>query len=161
MKNLLVVGILGGALYLGAKLFDAKRLSDKSVVRTLNPRVSQINWSGITLATDVVVDNPTNGSVQITKPVIKLSSRGHYLASSVPEKGVISIAPIGQTSLGTVKIEIPWTALSPLVTNIVSKIPQLIASKSFDAKSMGVPIEYTYTMYVNNLFFESQPQILL
>ncbi len=160
MRNLFLVGMVGGVLYLGAKLFGAKRLSDKSVVRTLNPRVAKVNLQGITLETDIMVDNPTNASVQITKPVIKLSSKGHYLASSIPQKGVISIAPIGQTSLGTTTIDIAWGSLTPLISNLVGKIPQLIKAKSFDLKALGIPMEYSYSMYVNNLFYESEPTVL-
>lgn len=161
MRNVLLVGLVGGVIYLGAKLFGAKRLSDKSVVRTLNPRIHKVTFSGISLATDIVVDNPTNASVQITKPVIKLLSKGKYLASSVPEQGIITISPIGQTSLGTILIEVPWMALTPLISNLVNKIPQMVANKSFDLKSLGVPLEYNYTMYVNNLFYESSPTVLV
>ncbi|CAN0071697.1 unnamed protein product, partial [Chrysoparadoxa australica] len=161
VNKVLLIGLFGGAIYLGTRLLGAKRLSEKSIVRTLNPPIAKITFSGITVATDVVVDNPTNSSVQITKPVIKISSNGNYLASSIPEKGVINIAPIGQTSLGTVTVDIPWSALTPFISGLISRIPGLVSKNNLDSNSLGIPMEYSYSLYVNNLFYESAPTKLL
>jgi hypothetical protein len=161
VKNFLLIGLIGGALYLGSRMLGAKRLGDKSIVRALNPKISKITMAGISLSTDVVVDNPTNSSVQITKPVIKLSSNGNYLASSVPEKGILNISPIGQSNLGTITIDIPWSALTPFISGLINKIPSLIGKKNVETKTLGVPLEYSYSLYVNNLFYESTPTTLI
>jgi hypothetical protein len=41
MKNILAIGLIGGLLYLGSRVLGAKRLSDRSIVRTLNARIAR------------------------------------------------------------------------------------------------------------------------
>ena len=59
MKNLLAIGITGTLLYLGFKAFGLNRFNVYSVVRTLNPRITKITLTGLSLATDISIDNPT------------------------------------------------------------------------------------------------------
>jgi hypothetical protein len=140
---------------------SAKRLSDKSVVRTLNPRITKITFTGITLATDIYVDNPTNVSVQITKPVITISTGGKYVASSVPTRDQYTIAPLNQTSLGVAQVEVPWSALTPYISNLVSRIPVLVSGGNTSIQSLNLPLEYRYSVYVNDIFYESTPERLV
>ena len=161
MRSVLAIGLIGGLLYLGSRAFSAKKLSDKSVVRTLNPRIQKITMAGLIIATDIRVDNPTNASVQVTKPVITLSSGGNYVASSVPSRDQFTIAPLSQTSLGITEVEIPWNALTPYISNLVSRIPNLIGRQNTSIESLNLPLEYAYSVYVNGLFYESTPERLV
>jgi hypothetical protein len=140
---------------------SAKRLSDKSVVRTLNPRIAKITFTGITLATDIYVDNPTNVSVQITKPIITITTGGKYVASSVPTRDQYTIAPLNQTSLGVAQVEVPWSALAPYISNLVSRIPALVSGGNTSIQSLNLPLEYRYSVYVNDIFYESTPERLV
>lgn len=160
MKNVLIIGLIGGLLYLGSKALSAKKLSDKSIVRTRNPRIAKINLSGIRLATDLFIDNPTNNSIQITKPVITFTSGGKYIASSIPSKEQFTISAMNQTSLGTIEVEIPWSALTPFISNLLTRIPGLVQSGNATITSLNMPFEYHYSLYINGLFYESQPEIL-
>lgn len=161
MKNLLAIGILGGLLFYGSRIFGAKRISDKSVVRTLKPRVYKVDASGITLRADVAVDNPTNTTITVTKPTITLSTEGKYLASSVPQNKIFTIQPLSQTSLETTEIFIPWITLSGYLSSIVSRIPTLVntyrATGKLGLEALAIPLEYKYATYVNDLFYESDP----
>lgn len=161
MRSVLAIGILGGLLYWGSRALSAKRLSDKSVVRTLNPRIAKITFTGITLAADIYVDNPTNVSVQITKPVITISTGGKYVASSVPTRDQYTIAPLNQTSLGVAQVEVPWSALTPYISNLVSRIPALVRGGNTSIQSLNLPLEYRYSVYVNDIFYESTPERLV
>ncbi|WP_421752496.1 hypothetical protein [Croceimicrobium sp.] len=161
MRSIVAIGLIGGLLYWGSRAFSAKRLSDKSVVRTLNPRIAKITLAGVTLATDIYVDNPTNGSVQITKPVITISTAGKYVASSVPTRDQYTIAPLKQTSLGVAQVEIPWSALTPYISNLVSRIPALVRGGNTSIQSLNLPLEYRYSVYVNDIFYESNPERLV
>ena len=51
MKNLLAIGITGTLLYLGFRAFGLNRFNVYSVVRTLNPRITKVTLTGISLAT--------------------------------------------------------------------------------------------------------------
>jgi hypothetical protein len=161
MRGVLTIGIIGGLLYLGSRVMSAKKLSDKSVVRTLNPRIATISFSGITLSTDVYVDNPTNGSVQVSKPVITFTSGGKYIASSVPTRQMFTIAPMSQTSLGTIQVEIQWNVLTPYISNLVSRISALTQKNNVSFKALDMPLEYYYSVYVNDLYYESSPETLV
>ena len=52
MKNLLAIGITGTLLYLGFKAFGLNRFNVYSVVRTLNPRITKVTLTGLSLATE-------------------------------------------------------------------------------------------------------------
>jgi hypothetical protein len=56
--------------------------------------------------------------------------------------------------------------LSGLISNIVSKVPAVItAFKSGNKKNLidqlGIPIEMSFTTYVNGLFYESEPSKII
>ena len=84
MKNLLAIGITGTLLYLGFKAFGLNRFNVYSVVRTLNPRITKVTLTGLSLATDISIDNPTNTSLKVSKPVVTITTGGKFAASSVP-----------------------------------------------------------------------------
>ena len=58
MKNLLAIGITGTLLYLGFKAFGLNRFNVYSVVRTLNPRITKVTLTGLSLARRVWQPNP-------------------------------------------------------------------------------------------------------
>ena len=92
MKNVLAIGITGTLLYLGFKAFGLNRFNVYSVVRTLNPRITKVTLTGLSLATDISIDNPTNTSLKVSKPVVTITTGGKFAASSVPvrlEDGVL------------------------------------------------------------------------
>lgn len=160
MKNLLAIGLIGGLLYLGSRVLGAKRLGDRSVVRTLNARIAKVTLQGITLAADIFIDNPTNTGVRVSKPVVTVSTAGKYLASSVPSRDVYTIAALSQTSLGTTEIEISWSTLSPFISSVLSQWRSLIGKQNLNLQSLNIPLEYSYSLYVNDLFYQSDPQPL-
>jgi hypothetical protein len=159
MRDLVLLGAAGLALFFGSRLFGAKKVADKSIVRVLNPRIVKADGNGLLVRFDVAVDNPTNTSMRISKPVITLSSRGKYMASSVPQNKQYSIGPLSQTSLDFAEITLPWMTLSSYAAELISNIPTLI--KSFQTQGrlsfqmLSIPLEYKYSTYVNDLFYES------
>lgn len=83
MKDLLVVGIIGLALYYGSRVMQAKKGGDNSIVRALNPRIVKTDNNGLVVRFDMAVDNPTNTSVRLSKPVITLSRSGWQDSNSL------------------------------------------------------------------------------
>ncbi len=53
-----------------------KEVGDNSIVRALNPRIVKTDNNGLVVRFDMAVDNPTNTSVRLSKPVITLSRSG-------------------------------------------------------------------------------------
>lgn len=161
MRGVLAIGLLGGLLYLGSRIWSAKKIGDKSIVRTQKPRISKITLAGLTVATDLFVDNPTNAVVQVSKPVVTFSSAGNYIASSIPSQEMFSIEPLSQSSLGTTEVEIPWTALTPYITGLLNQIPAIASSTNTSLNSLNIPLEYSYSLYVNDLFYQSAPESIV
>jgi len=159
MKDFLVIGIIGVALFYGSRILGAKKIGDKSVVRALNPRISKTDGNGLVIRFDIAVDNPTNTTVRLSKPVITLTSKGKYMVSSVPENKFYNIGPLSQTSLEFAEITIPWMTLSSYLANILTRIPALLKTYQTTGRlgfeSLAIPLEYKYSSYVNDLFYES------
>jgi len=159
MKDVLTLGIIGGLLFFGYRLFSAKRLGDKSVVRTVRPRIHKINANGLYLRMELEVDNPTNVQVTVTKPVIHLYTKGQLLASTTPGSKVYTIEPMATTQLDSVEFHLPLLELGRYLGTLPGRIKELMEIRrregSLDLKVLGIPMEYSYSIYVNDLRFES------
>jgi hypothetical protein len=159
MNPWLILGVVGGAVVVGVKLFQAQRLSAKSVVRTLNPRIHKADLQGLALRMEIVVDNPTNASLRVSKPVVTLMTGGRFVASSPPSNQTYEIRPLASTQMDTIEIVIPWMALTGYLTSIAMRIPQLVAQHratgQLSFQALAVPLEYRYSLYVGDFYYES------
>ena len=166
MNKWFKIGIAGGVILGAIKLFKMKTISDKMVSNLSNPRIHKVDLSGISFRTEIKIQNPTNNSMTITKPVVTLTSKGKYITSTSPEQKDFIIQPLTTTSIDTIEIPIGWTTLAGYVTGIIGKIPQIMtAFKSKDlpgiAASLAIPMEMKYSLYANGLFVESDPQKIM
>ena len=158
------VGITMGAAaaYGIVRYLQMQNVSDKTNITLVEPRIHDINLAGLYIRTEVQVNNQTINSVQITKPVVSLKSKGILLSQSNAENKLIFIKPLGITKIDTIELRIGWLSLARIVSNIVTKIPAII--KAFRTKNMkavaekiGIPIEMSFSTYVNGLFYQSEP----
>ncbi len=162
--NKVVVIALGGTLLYGlVRLMKMQNVSDLATLVLVNPRVHQINLGGLYFRTEVLVNNPTNGSVTITKPIVSLTSGVKLLSQSVAQNKTIVIAPLKATQIDTIELQLSWSVLGGMVSNIIPKIPALITAfksgnKSQMIASIGIPIEMSFSSYVNGLFYQSPPR---
>lgn len=155
MKNILLFSAAGGALLWISRMLSAKQMSENSIVRILRPRVSSTNLYGVTISLDVLVDNPTNKSVDITSPVITISSGGQHLASTPPNRNTFRIEALSQNRLNSVEIQLPWTSLVRYAGGMLSKFQELPDGQR-TLENLAIPLEYKYTTYVNGVLYESQ-----
>jgi hypothetical protein len=158
------VGItLGAAAAYGiVRFLQMQNVSDKTNITLVEPRIHDINLAGLYIRTEVQVNNQTINSVQITKPVVSLKSKGILLSQSNAENKLIFIKPLGITKIDTIELRIGWLTLARIVSNIVTRIPSVIkAFKTRNSKELsqklGIPIEMTFSTYVNGLFYQSEP----
>lgn len=165
MRNWVIFGLIAGFVYYGTKAMGALMVSDKSIIKTLNPRIHKVDSNGIIIRTEIAVDNPTKQSIRINKPIVTLTSNGVYLANSLPEQRSFLIAPLSRTLLETSEIQIPWMSISGLVTGILSKVPEMIAKHQTEGKLdfsiLSFPLEYFYTTYVDGIYHQSKPERIL
>jgi hypothetical protein len=166
MNKFLGIGILG-VLALGAyKLFGMKQISDKVVTHLVKPRVHKVDLRGIVMRTEISIDNPTRFRMNITKPVITLTSDGKYITSTRPEQKSTEIKPMDTSTIDTIEIVIPWTAIAGYASDILTKIPELTeAWKKKDlgafAKALSIPLEVKYSLYANGIFYQAEPEKIL
>jgi hypothetical protein len=164
MNKLLTIGIAGGLIYGAYKLIQMKNTSGKIISSLSNPRIHKVDLSGITIRTEIKIQNPTKSSITVTKPVVTLSTGGNPITNSNPDSKTITIKPLGTTSLGTIELTIPLTTLLGYASGI--KIKDLIAAfKKKDMKAVGaglnIPLEVKYSLYANNIYYESAPQKIM
>jgi len=166
MKKLLGIGVLG-ALALGAiKLFNMKNLSDKLVSSLSNPRIYKINLSGITFKTEISLKNPTSNTMTITKPVVTLTTNGKIIASNSPEQKTFEIKPLGTTMIDTIELSVSWLTLGKYAKGVYGKIPEITAAFKQGnlndvAKALAIPLEMQYSLYADNLYYQSTPETLV
>ncbi|NCC88622.1 MAG: hypothetical protein EOM05_12315 [Clostridia bacterium] len=166
MNNLIKIGIGGGLLFGLWKLLQMKKVSEKVVTALSNPRIHKVDLKGLAIRTEININNPTKGSVKITKPVVTLYSDNKYITSTKPESKEFIIKPLATTTLDTIEIVVPWTSLSSYVIELITKIPQLV--DAFKTKNMSkfgqalaMPLEMKYSLYANGIYFESETQKIL
>ncbi len=166
MNKLIGITLGAAAIYGMVRLLKMQNVSDQTNILMVNPRVHAINLNGLIFRTEVAVNNPSRDTVTITKPVVSVKSNGKLLAQSNAENKEIIIKPLGVTQIETIELQINWMTLSGLITNIISKVPTVIAAfktgnKKYLLTQLGIPIEMSFTTYVNGLFYRSVPNKIL
>ena len=88
---------------------------------------------------------------------------GKFIITSIAENKTIQIKPLSVSNIDTIEITLPWTALSNVVGGIITQIPALISA--FKTKklsnvlaSMNLPLEMSFSTYVNGIFHQTPPQ---
>ena len=162
MNKLIGITLGAAAVYGIVRLLKMQNVSDQTNITLVDPRIHDVNLGGLFIRTEVQVNNQTINSVRITKPVVSLKSKGVLLSQSNAENKLIFIKPLGITQIDTIELRIGWMSLAGIVVNIVSKIPAII--KAFRTKNMkavaekiGIPIDMSFSTYVNGFFFNSEP----
>lgn len=166
MNKVVGLAIAGTIVYGIVKLLKVQNISELATLSLLNPRVHQINLGGLYFRTEVSINNPSRDSIKITKPVVSLSTNGKFLSQSNAEDKIIVIKPLGVTQIDTIELQLSWTVLAGLLSNIITKIPSVIAAfKAGNKKNLvaqlGIPMEMSFSTYVNGLFYQSPPTKLI
>ena len=85
------IGLTAIALIGGSQLFaasKAKKVSDELNINLINPRIHKLDpnpfGGGIEIRTEVQLQNPTNGSMQITQPYLQILSHDSVISSTLP-----------------------------------------------------------------------------
>lgn len=157
--GLLVIGALGIA-----KIIKMKKIGDNVITKLVNPRVHKVDLKGISFRTEISLQNPTNSTMKITKPVVFLTTNGSQITNSNIENKVIEIKALQNTNIDTIELQLSWMQLIPFVSTIVTNIPsiiQAVKNKTSITKALGIPLEMNYTLYANNLFIKSEPTKLI
>lgn len=168
------IGILTVALLGGSKLMAAtraKKVSDEMNIKLINPRIHKISTNpltgGVEIRTDVLLQNPTNTSLQLTQPYVQIISNGKVIASSAVNKKLLQLSPMSDMQLDTISITLDWNTLIskiaslnynfPQNLNFIQKIGYLI--KNYQTIISQLELAIRYTTYANGLFYSQTQKI--
>lgn len=105
----IVLGILG--LAGGTYLWKLNRVSGE-LETSLQIQIHKVSISGITVRIDVTLKNPTNGSIRIRYPFVKLLSGDTTIASSTVKNDDVIIPKFGQVKLDPIFADLTFFALA-------------------------------------------------
>lgn len=175
MNLLLKIGFAVGAIFGGSKLIsaiNAKNVSDEMNINIINPRIQKIDKNpltgGIEIQTEVQLQNPTKGKLQITQPFIQILANSSPIISTKVESKQYTIQALSELTLDTISIKISWTTLFKLITstdygfpenfNTLDKILWFISNYKQVIEKMNLSVKYT--TYANGLYYTETKNIV-
>lgn len=110
-KILLGTGIGAGVLYLLSNLLGKKKLGDRLDSIT-SASIHSLDLKGLTVRVDVVLKNPTEHSIRIKQPYVRVLAGDKLIGSSQVVDQVIEIKAYGATPLkDPIFIQVPLSGL--------------------------------------------------
>ena len=120
------------------------------------------------MVSEAPVSNCTGNSVKLIVPQAPYINEipNNNIPEENAEDKIIVIKPLGVTQIDTIELQLSWTVLAGLLSNIITKIPSVIAAfKAGNKKNLvaqlGIPMEMSFSTYVNGLFYQSPPTKLI
>jgi len=174
MNMLLKLGLVAGAVFGVSKLFaavKAKRVSDELNINLVNPRVHKFDpnplTGGVEVRTEVKLQNPTKGKLNLTQPFVQILSKGTPIASSNVQNQKFTIEPLSELMLNTISLKVSWATIIsqltsvnynfPANSNLIQKITWIISNYQSIISKMNLSIKYS--TYANGLFYTSTEKI--
>lgn len=161
MSKLLTIGLLAGGGLLAYRAFQLNALAANITTRITGLRVHQLNFSGLTMAVGVAINNPTNSTVKITKPVVILTSNSQYAGESDADGKAFTVAAQKVSSIGEIFIKIPITSAMTLFKGInLTALFAAFQGQSLQAAAQSamsqikMPIEAQISFYADSLFIK-------
>lgn len=167
MKALNVI-LIGGAVFLGGRyLYSLNRASNKVVVQ-IGGRVHKVSFEGVEVILKYNIQNPTNSSIRMSAPLIKLSHNSKVLASSsmelveIPEDvrstNGIKIKPFKETGIITTSILLPTLSLVGTGANLITLLKNRLNAGSDNQETIKFEIETTATVFtkVGNIPYDDK-----
>lgn len=110
-KILIGTGIGAGLLYLLTNLLGKKKLGDKLDTLT-TAMIHSLDLKGLTVRIDVVLNNPTEYTLRIRQPYVRLLVEDKLVGNSQVENQEIEIKPYAAVRLNSpIYITVPLTGL--------------------------------------------------
>lgn len=141
MNKLTKILIGTGVVLTGGYLFKLSRTS-ANLETEIKAKIHKFDLTGITVRVDAKIKNPTEGSLKIKYPYVKLSYKGDTVASSQVINQDITIPKFGEANIEAIMINIPLMGLFSVAVDLLKSI------KSGAGVKMGVKIITTiYTTF--------------
>lgn len=142
VKVILGAGVVGG---IGFLLKMKKTSAELEIVSAA--KIHKLDFSGLTIRVDVVLKNPTKGTLSIKYPFVKLIYKETTIGSSQAINKDIEIPSFGQAMIEQIMIQVPLTGLFSIGLDLV---------KALKSTTESVKLKIKTSTYVN-LGFKSLP----
>lgn len=148
-KILITTGIvagIGGLVWGASYLLGKKKVGDKlDTVTTVN--VHSLNFKGLTLRIDVILKNPTEGTLKIKQPYVKILFENKVIGTSQVSDKVIEIVKYGAKAIEPIYLTIPATGLLTLGDGLLKILTKKQAAKITTVTMTSIYIAGKYREY--------------
>lgn len=164
MHTALKIGIGAVAVLAVGRMLRLGKLAANVTVSLSRIRVHKVNLAGIEIAVTAKVNNPSDVSVQISSPVVRLwDNKGGIIAESIANGKDYPIAANRQSEVGEILLPVSWGALLPLmgiknITSIISLFGKDGTKGLF--KAFSNPISMTVLMRVGGMTIETPKTVI-
>ncbi len=115
-------GIIIGAVVLTAYGLSKLAKVGNNLVTEIKGRIHSLDFSQITFAIDTQIKNPSDTSLKVQYPFIKILYKDSLIASSQIVNQTLTIAPLSQTNLNNIKIPVSYFKLSGVGSELIQKL---------------------------------------
>lgn len=164
MNAALKIGLGVGALLIVSRMLQLNKLAANVSVSLAKIRIHKVDLSGITIAATARVNNPSNVSVSIVNPVVRLwDGKGNMLAESPTTGRSFPIAANRQSEVGEIMLPIGWFSVLPFFgIKDINSIVQLFTkggTKGF-LSAISSPVSLSVLMQVEGMTIETPRTII-
>ena len=154
MNKLTKILIGTGVVLTGGYLFKMSRTS-ANLETEIKAIIHKFDLAGITIRVDAKIKNPTEGSLKIKYPFVKLSYKGDTVGSSQVVNQDITIPKFGEANIEAIMITIPLLGLLSAGVDLLTSI------KSATGVKIGITIITTIYTAISSFPYEyTQEQIV-
>jgi ribosomal protein L31E len=119
MKVWYIIGVGALALSVYGLMQLAKAGAD--LVTNTKTRLHSIDTGKAIFAINVQIKNPNPTALTIQFPFVTITYKGQVIASSLPRKEMVVIAPLSLTEMNTLYLEVPFYKLSGVAVELIQK----------------------------------------
>lgn len=154
MNKLTKILIGTGVVLTGGYLFKMSRTS-ANLETEIKAIIHKFDLTGITIRVDAKIKNPTEGSLKIKYPFVKLAYKGETVGSSQVVNQDITIPKFGEANIQAIMIKIPLMGL------LSAGLDLLTSLKSGAGVKIGITIITTIYTAISSFPYEyTQEQIV-
>ena len=121
MNNLTKILIGTGVVVTGGYLLKMSRTS-ANIETEIKAKIHSLKLSGLTIRVDAKLKNPTDGTLKIKYPFVKLSFQNSTIGSSQVVNQNITIPSFGEANIEGVMINIPLTGIFSVAMDLLKSL---------------------------------------
>jgi len=121
MNNLTKILIGTGVVITGGYLLKMSRTS-ANIETEIKAKIHSLKLSGLTIRVDAKLKNPTDGTLKLKYPFVKLSYQNSTIGSSQVVNQNITIPSFGEANIEGVMINIPLTGIFSVAMDLLKSL---------------------------------------